>query len=193
MDAALAVQSARASEQWQQAAQKWQDAIDEMRAVPPSSSNHVVAQKKIGEYQKNLAFANQMANKLELKVGHSKVSISTPPNSKTQLSEKSKTPTDSSGSFSKAGYYLSTIDGQSENLELYNKLLDSMSKKCVENQSSLADMTYKSVEILRQSGKKVSTLEMLLAANKVANAFPGSDNKCAEVYGLIITTLQNQK
>lgn len=60
-DAALLVQSAKTPEDWNNAAKKWQEAIQLMKEVPASSPNYQNAQKKVGEYENNLKYAQQNA------------------------------------------------------------------------------------------------------------------------------------
>jgi len=58
-------QLAQSSEDWQLAANRWQDAINLMKSVPAASSNQAVAQQKIREYQDNLAQAQKQLQQLE--------------------------------------------------------------------------------------------------------------------------------
>ncbi|MBW4491516.1 MAG: OmpA family protein [Oscillatoria princeps RMCB-10] len=60
-DASLLVQSAKTPEDWNKVAKKWQEAIQLMKEVPASSPNYQNAQKKVGEYEKNLKYAQQNA------------------------------------------------------------------------------------------------------------------------------------
>lgn len=59
MNASLLAQKAKTGAEWQQVANKWQEAIDLMKAVPQSNSNYEKAQKKVGEYQNNWNYANK--------------------------------------------------------------------------------------------------------------------------------------
>jgi predicted aspartyl protease len=54
-------QSAHSTSDWQLAASRWQQAIDLMKQVPPTSANHGQAQAKAMEYQQNLIAAQQRA------------------------------------------------------------------------------------------------------------------------------------
>lgn len=64
MQAAQLTQSAKSNQQWNTITISWQDAIDLMKAVPTSSPNYQVAQKKVYEYQRNLRYAlSQIQNK----------------------------------------------------------------------------------------------------------------------------------
>lgn len=60
--AANGVQSATSRKEWNAVASLWQEAVDLMKAVPSSSPNSVVAQKKVEEYQRNYDYARQQAN-----------------------------------------------------------------------------------------------------------------------------------
>ncbi|NET32154.1 MAG: hypothetical protein F6K19_09140 [Cyanothece sp. SIO1E1] len=55
--AAELTQSARLSEEWYTVATLWQAAINSMQEVPESSSSYTMAQEKVVEYQRNLAYA----------------------------------------------------------------------------------------------------------------------------------------
>jgi hypothetical protein len=57
MSAAELTQTAQSSNEWQQVANWWQEAIKLMQAVPSSDANHSVALAKITEYQNNLTYA----------------------------------------------------------------------------------------------------------------------------------------
>jgi hypothetical protein len=61
--AATISQSAQSSDDWKLVAQMWQEAITLMKSVSNTSSNYAVSQKKIGEYQRNLVYANKQATK----------------------------------------------------------------------------------------------------------------------------------
>ncbi|HEY9875107.1 MAG TPA: hypothetical protein V6D12_16855, partial [Candidatus Obscuribacterales bacterium] len=61
MSAATIAQSAESKDDWELVASRWQEAIDLMKAVPQSSKNYAVAQKKLAEYQGNLGVANKRA------------------------------------------------------------------------------------------------------------------------------------
>ena len=56
-NAAVLVQNAKTAEDWNKAANKWVEAIELMKEVPESSANYQKAQQKVGEYQKNLNYA----------------------------------------------------------------------------------------------------------------------------------------
>lgn len=57
--AADLTQTAKTKAEWNAVSNDWQRAIDLMKAVPSTSPNYQVAQKKIVEYQRNLNFANK--------------------------------------------------------------------------------------------------------------------------------------
>lgn len=59
MNAAELTQSAQSAAEWQQVTTWWQESIKLMQAVPKSDANHTVAVAKIGEYQKNLEYAQR--------------------------------------------------------------------------------------------------------------------------------------
>jgi len=60
-NAAVLVQNAKTAEDWNKAADKWLEAIELMKEVPESSPNYQIAQQRVGEYQKNLNYAEQNA------------------------------------------------------------------------------------------------------------------------------------
>lgn len=62
--AATVSQSAQSKYDWEIVLGMWSEAIILMKAVPKSSSNYALAQKKLAEYQRNLAVAKQNAKKL---------------------------------------------------------------------------------------------------------------------------------
>jgi hypothetical protein len=59
MNAANLAQTAQTPEQWRTVANHWQQAITHLQSIPPTDPNHATAQQKIGEYQKNLRYAQQ--------------------------------------------------------------------------------------------------------------------------------------
>ncbi|MBW4522421.1 MAG: hypothetical protein KME16_22430 [Scytolyngbya sp. HA4215-MV1] len=59
MQAAILTQSAHTEEDWATVVATWQAAIVRMQAVPPSSRHHTLAQQKVIEYRRNLAYAQQ--------------------------------------------------------------------------------------------------------------------------------------
>ena len=61
MSAATQTQSAKSKDEWNLVASEWQEAIALMKAVPPSHSQHTVAQQKAIEYQRNLDYAQKNA------------------------------------------------------------------------------------------------------------------------------------
>ena len=65
MKVAVNVQSAKSLEDWNEIARQWMEVIDLLKAVPSSSSNYEMAQKKIMEYQKNLDYATQQVSRLD--------------------------------------------------------------------------------------------------------------------------------
>ncbi len=56
-------QSARGAEDWRLIAMQWSQAISLMKSVPARSPHKAIAQKKIIQYQKNLSYAQQQANR----------------------------------------------------------------------------------------------------------------------------------
>lgn len=62
--AATLAQSAKSTDEWNLVVNEWQSAIDMMKSVPSSSSNYEVAQKKAVEYQTNLNYARQQAERV---------------------------------------------------------------------------------------------------------------------------------
>ncbi len=63
MSAANLTQSAKSKQDWNLVANQWQEAIALMKTIPASSPNYAVAQKKVGEYQKNLDYASSAASR----------------------------------------------------------------------------------------------------------------------------------
>jgi hypothetical protein len=59
--AAQLTQSAKSKQDWNLVAGQWREAIALMGAVPASSPNHALAQKKAAEYQSNLEYAQKAA------------------------------------------------------------------------------------------------------------------------------------
>jgi hypothetical protein len=59
MGAATIAQSAESKDDWNLVVSRWQNAIALLKSVPKSSLNYTKAQKKIPEYQRNLAYAQQ--------------------------------------------------------------------------------------------------------------------------------------
>jgi predicted fused transcriptional regulator/phosphomethylpyrimidine kinase len=59
MGAATIAQSAESKDDWNLVVSRWQNAIALLKTVPKSSPNYTKAQKKIPEYQRNLAYAQQ--------------------------------------------------------------------------------------------------------------------------------------
>lgn len=57
MSAAELTQTAEFSEEWAEVALRWQRAIAHMQAVPKGSPDRPLAQEKVGEYQRNLQYA----------------------------------------------------------------------------------------------------------------------------------------
>ena len=57
--AANLAQTAQTPEQWRTVANHWQQAITHLQSIPPTDPNHTTAQQKIGQYQKNLRYAQQ--------------------------------------------------------------------------------------------------------------------------------------
>lgn len=54
-------ESAKSRDDWQLVASRWQEAVALMKAVPTSSRNHAIAQKKLLQYQRFLASAQKQA------------------------------------------------------------------------------------------------------------------------------------
>lgn len=59
MGAAVITQSAQSQDDWNLVVNRWQTALNLLKAVPSSSPDYAIAQKKIAEYQRNLAYAQQ--------------------------------------------------------------------------------------------------------------------------------------
>lgn len=59
--AATIAQSAQSVSDWQLVSSRWQEAIQLLQQVPPSSSYRAIAQSKIAQYQRNLRIAQQQA------------------------------------------------------------------------------------------------------------------------------------
>jgi hypothetical protein len=59
--AATLTQTAKSKADWKKVATHWDQAIARMEAVPAEHPKHAVAQTKVAEYQKNLAYAQQNA------------------------------------------------------------------------------------------------------------------------------------
>ncbi len=60
--AATITQSAESKDDWNLVVSRWQKAIQLMKTVPSNSKNYATAQKKLVEYQRNLAYAVKQAN-----------------------------------------------------------------------------------------------------------------------------------
>jgi predicted aspartyl protease len=56
-------QSAQSQDDWRLAASRWQQAIDLMQLVPPTNARHSEVQRKLTDYRRNLAYAQQQANR----------------------------------------------------------------------------------------------------------------------------------
>jgi predicted aspartyl protease len=56
-------QSAQSKDDWQLVTERWQQATRLMAAIPQSDPHWIQAQKKLGEYRRDLAFAQQQANR----------------------------------------------------------------------------------------------------------------------------------
>ncbi|HEY9598060.1 MAG TPA: hypothetical protein V6D33_10355 [Cyanophyceae cyanobacterium] len=65
MSAATLTQSAQSQDDWNTISAQWQKAITLMKTVPASSPNYTVAQKKVGEYQLNLDYAQKAASRTQ--------------------------------------------------------------------------------------------------------------------------------
>ena len=68
ISAATIAKTSLSKEDWQLVASQWGDAINLMKQVPKSDNKYAVAQSKVTEYQKNLAYANEQAVKPPPKV-----------------------------------------------------------------------------------------------------------------------------
>lgn len=55
--------SAQSRDDWRLVAKRWQQAIELMKSVPASSSRHSQVRQKLTQYQKNLVYAQQQANR----------------------------------------------------------------------------------------------------------------------------------
>lgn len=55
--------SAQSKDDWRLVAKRWQQAIDLMKTVPVSNPHHAQVKQKLGQYQRNLTFAQQQANR----------------------------------------------------------------------------------------------------------------------------------
>ncbi len=56
-------QSAQGAEDWRLIAMQWREAIALMKAIPADSPDKAIAQKKVVQYQQNLKYAQQQANR----------------------------------------------------------------------------------------------------------------------------------
>lgn len=56
-------QSAQSRDDWRLVASRWQQAMDFLQAVPPTHPQHRQSRQKLGEYRRNLTFAQQQANR----------------------------------------------------------------------------------------------------------------------------------
>lgn len=63
VSAATLTQTAKSSEEWNVVIADWEAAIASMKQVPKNNPNYAIAQKKVSEYERNLAYAKQRANK----------------------------------------------------------------------------------------------------------------------------------
>ncbi|WP_448561812.1 CapA family protein [Trichothermofontia sp.] len=64
-------QRAQFRHEWETVANHWQQAIACLRRVPPDHSNYALAQQKIGEYSRNLAYASGNVNQaIAITLGH---------------------------------------------------------------------------------------------------------------------------
>ncbi|HBB30820.1 MAG TPA: hypothetical protein DDZ80_17110 [Cyanobacteria bacterium UBA8803] len=59
ISAATIAQSAQSPDDWNLVSSRWQTAIELLKTVSKSSPNYTTAQKKITEYQRNMAYAQQ--------------------------------------------------------------------------------------------------------------------------------------
>lgn len=65
MEAATLTQTANTADEWNTVAEKWQQAIALMQAVPAAHPSYETAQAKVAEYQKNLEYARQSVQKAQ--------------------------------------------------------------------------------------------------------------------------------
>ena len=61
--AATLTQTAKSTEEWNVVVADWEAAIASMKQVPKNNTNYAIAQKKVSDYERNLAYAKQRANK----------------------------------------------------------------------------------------------------------------------------------
>lgn len=61
MDASQQAQTAQTPDEWQAVADLWQEAVENMQAVPQDNPQYDLAQQKAQEYQRNLQYAQQQA------------------------------------------------------------------------------------------------------------------------------------
>jgi len=61
--AATLTQTAKSTEEWNVVVADWEAAIASMKQVPKNNPNYAIAQKKVSEYERYLAYAKQRANK----------------------------------------------------------------------------------------------------------------------------------
>jgi predicted aspartyl protease len=59
-------QSAQSQDDWRLVTSRWQQAIDLMAGIPAATPQHQIAQQKLTEYRRNLAYAEQQANRSPL-------------------------------------------------------------------------------------------------------------------------------
>lgn len=79
MGAAVIAQSATSRDDWNLVSSRWQTAINLLKTVPQSSRNYPTAQKKIAEYQRNLAYAQQQAKRVPTPTRTVSVPLATAP------------------------------------------------------------------------------------------------------------------
>ena len=63
MSAATLAQAAGSQDDWRLVVSRWQQAIDLMKSIPAGNPRHAQAQSKVTEYQRNLAYAQQQADR----------------------------------------------------------------------------------------------------------------------------------
>ncbi|MBD2089341.1 retroviral-like aspartic protease family protein [Microcoleus sp. FACHB-1515] len=63
MSAATMAQAAQSQDDWRLVVSRWQQAIDQMKAIPAGNPRRAQAQTKVAEYQRNLAYAQRQANR----------------------------------------------------------------------------------------------------------------------------------
>ncbi|NJL20378.1 MAG: aspartyl protease [Leptolyngbyaceae cyanobacterium SM1_3_5] len=63
MSAATMAQAAQSQDDWRLVVSRWQQAIEQMKAIPAGNPRRAQAQSKVTEYQRNLAYAQRQADR----------------------------------------------------------------------------------------------------------------------------------